>query len=125
MAKQRLAKRRKQNKTLQATRQVAAFLTLTIAQETDDGDVLLSHLPLPYGVAALTWLAGVWLALWPTLTRVWMEAGWLVEDAAVRLNALAGTVWAAAGAMEMLAVRFYLAVSVTEVALRALWFAVR
>jgi hypothetical protein len=130
MAKQRITKR-KRSKAMQATRQVAAFLTLTIAQETDDGDVLLSHLPLPYAVAALTWLATAWLALWPAVVRLQMEAGWLAGDAMRWLGTLAGAVssiagplWSAVGAMEMLTMRFYLAFSVAEALVRALWWAV-
>jgi hypothetical protein len=45
-----------------ATRQVGAFLSLMVVQEREDGETLVSVMPLPYGLALLTWLAGAWLA---------------------------------------------------------------
>jgi hypothetical protein len=112
-------------RTLQATtRQAGAFLAVTIVQQQDSGETLVSLLPLPYGLALLTWLAAAWLAVWPVLVRLGLEAGWLVEDGLARLHLWAGSLTAAAGLVEGLAVRFYLAATMLEVLARSLWWAI-
>lgn len=108
-----------------ATRQVGAFLSLMVVQEREDGETLVSVMPLPYGLALLTWLAGAWLALWPVLSRLSLEAGWLVEDTLAWLNTLAGTVGTGLGLVEGIAVRFYVTITALEILARSLWWAAR
>lgn len=98
-------------KTMQAAHRVGAYLSLMVVQEDDNGDVLLSLLPLPEGVAMVaTWLATMWVTLALLVGRARLEVGWLGQDALNLLDALA--------------MRLHVALAVLDILARATWWAI-